>query len=543
MNRIILSLLKLQRSEKGSVAVLVGLAVFVLLLGASVAVDMARAQILHTKIQSALDASGLAATAALSNVPDGTSEADWAQQQAQRYFDANFPSGYLGTSPITLSATVSADGNTVSLTATSVQSTTFMKMVGVNSVNVAASSKVTRSTEGQGLELVLVLDNTGSMNCDVVDASAPCDAGANTKIFALKTAANMLLDILYGATKDTAPGLFVGVVPFSQAVNIGQHNKNWLYVPYNPITGKWINYGQDAIDAYDWGPDGTWGGCVTTQFGWGNWKATHHNPIARPFSPYWYPPEPATTAGQANALTTKYGYYWNWNPSPPDTTPALWRMTGWRDDSVGPATYLSPLDNVNQGPNLGCPQALTQMTASKANVKASISTMVATGDTIIPEGIVWGGRMLSPTWRTYWGGEMATHSLPLNYNMPASRKVAILMSDGWNHFLPYNYTAYDFVWRAQTSIFWSYSAGTPEAILDYITNEICTTMKSNGVIIYTIGFGKVGTSADDVSSINANLLQQCASSASHFFLAPTNADLQAAFKKIGVSLTNLRISQ
>jgi hypothetical protein len=100
------------------------------------------------------------------------------------------------------------------------------------------------------------------------------------------------------------------------------------------------------------------------------------------------------------------------------------------------------------------------------------------------------------------------------------------------------------VWRAQTNIFNAYySWWSPETTLDYITNEICDSLKSNGVIIYTIGFGRVGASSSDPSSVNATLLEQCATSTNHFFLAPTNADLQAAFRKIGVSLTNLRVSQ
>lgn len=534
---VIRSLVKLHRSENGAVAVLVGLAVFLLVLVASVAVDMARAQILHTKIQSALDASGLAAAAALSTVPDGVTEQDWATQQAQRYFNANFPAGYLGTSPITVNATLSEGNSVISLTASSTQQTTFMKMMGIDTVTVAASSNVTRSTEGQGLELVLVLDNTGSMNCNVADSSAACDGGSSSKIAALKSAANTLLDSLYGTTNDTAPGLYVGIVPFSQAVNIGQNHKDWISA--NSRTG------QAALDTYDWGPGGSWGGCVMTQGCWGGWKATDFDPIGCPFAPYYYPPEPTTNPTRAASLTATYGYYWNYNPDSTDPSlPASWRIPGWRNDTVSPATYLSPLDNITQGPNKGCPQAMLEMTASKANAKASINTMIATGDTFIPEGIVWGGRMLSPNWRPYWGGEMASNGLPLDYTTATSRKAVILMSDGWNHFMPYNFSAYNFVWRAQNNIFNAYySWWSPETTLDYITNEICDSLKSNGVIIYTIGFGRVGTSSSDSSSVNATLLQQCATSTNHFFLAPTNADLQAAFKKIGVSLTNLRVSQ
>lgn len=533
MNRTIFrSLVKLQRSENGAVAVLVGLAVFLLVLVASVAVDMARAQILHTKIQSSLDASALAAAAAIPSTPPGTTTQEWATQQAQRYFDANFPAGYLSTSAITVNAVLSNGDTSVSLTATSTQQTTFLKMIGIDTVNVAASTNVVRSTEGQGLELVLVLDNTGSMNGTVNTNTTV------TKLEALKDAANTLLDSLYGLTNDTAPNLFVGIVPFSQAVNIGQDHKNW-------ITNGNGQTGQAALNTYDWGPGGRWGGCVMIQNGSYGWRSSTLLPTTNRFRPYWYPPEPAANETEANDLLAYFGWYWNYNPSPPlPEPPAAWRITGWRNDSVLPATYLSPLNNVTQGPNLGCPQPITQMTASKSSVKSAINGMIGTGDTFIPEGIVWGSRMLSPTWRPYWGGEMAANNLPLDYNTATSRKAIILMSDGWNHFWPFNFSAYNFVWRAQANIFNPYySSGTPEATLDYITNEICNELKANGVTIYTIGFGRVGTDPEDTGSVNATMLEQCATDSDHFFLAPTNEELQEAFRKIAVSLTNLRVSQ
>jgi len=44
-------------------------------------------------------------------------------------------------------------------------------------------------------------------------------------------------------------------------------------------------------------------------------------------------------------------------------------------------------------------------------------------------------------------------------------------------------------------------------------------------------------------NVNAALLQYCATDANHYFLAPTAAQLQSAFQQIGMSLSNLRVSQ
>ena len=77
-------------------------------------------------------------------------------------------------------------------------------MLGVDDVVVAVTSQVLR-TIGK-VELVLVLDNTGSMK--------------GTKIDTLITAANQLVNSLGKATKNPAD-LRIGLVPFSQTVNVG----------------------------------------------------------------------------------------------------------------------------------------------------------------------------------------------------------------------------------------------------------------------------------------------------------------------------------
>jgi hypothetical protein len=67
---------------------------------------------------------------------------------------------------------------------------------------------------------------------------------------------------------------------------------------------------------------------------------------------------------------------------------------------------------------------------------------------------------------------------------------------------------------------------------------MCTTIKGNGIIIYTILF-------NNSNSATQMLFRNCASpdSASHFFNSPTTTDLQSAFKQIGQDLSTLRLSQ
>jgi hypothetical protein len=61
-------------------------------------------------------------------------------------------------------------------------------------------------------------------------------------------------------------------------------------------------------------------------------------------------------------------------------------------------------------------------------------------------------------------------------------------------------------------------------------------MKNAGIIIYTIAFNNPGTGTQ-------NLLRNCASQNEFYFNSPTTAALQSAFKQIGDSLSNLRVSR
>ena len=144
------------------------------------AVDTGRAQLVQSKLSSALDAAGLAAG---SNI--NTQDVD---TEVQKYFDANFPADYLGAEVTELIADVNEDNTVISLSAEAVVPVRIMQVMGFDTITVRATSEITRQTKG--LEVVLVLDVTGSM-------CSPC-----TKIDALKSAAHDLIGILYGEEED-----------------------------------------------------------------------------------------------------------------------------------------------------------------------------------------------------------------------------------------------------------------------------------------------------------------------------------------------------
>ena len=502
------------RAREGSVMLIFALSAMAVVGAVGLAVDIGRGQMVQAKLQNAVDAAGLAAGATL-NSSD-------LNAVATKYVNLNFIQNNLGATLGAVNTTLNADSTVLTVTASATLPTSMMGIFGQNTVTLDATTEVTRANKG--MELVLVLDNTGSMN-------SPVNSGNSSvsKISALKSAVagtGGLLDILYGTGNNTVDNLWVGVVPFSQAVNIG-------------TATSWVN-----ANSYDWGvPLNPWKGCVTARS-----------------APYDTSDDPAVVGTPA----TMFGAYYAATTGTV-TTPTSgggvsgscsgginsWKCTvlsGGKNVLRYDFSYGSSL-GVNKGPNALCPAQVTPMVAEKATIATSVNAMTAAGSTFINTGMAWGYRMLSPKWRGLWGGEMNTNNLPLNYNSPLMTKVVVLMTDGMNSFSSGNYTNYGFLSDNQLGTTKSMNSGyaytgSAEEQLDQRTLAVCNALKANGVLIYTIGFGTDDTNNFySATSVNGPLLKACATSASYYFLAPTNADLANVFHAIGDSLANLRISK
>lgn len=453
------------KNAEGAVFPLIALSIATIVAATGTAVDMGRAHMVQSKLASALDAAGLAAGATV-NTTDVSTE-------VTKYMSVNFPSGYMGSTLTTLTSTLNTDKSKITLAATATVNTTFVRVLGYNTLTVSAQSEITRASKG--MELVLVMDNTGSM-----DDSA---GGGVSKLQAAKSAANTLVNILYGS-KTTIDNLWIGLVPFSQTVNVGKSHTSWI-----------------SANSFDWGPSPSgWMGCVDAR------EANSRDVTDDPPSVAKFP-----------------AYYW------PDDS-----QNNWRRWDNGEYAYDSNLNSFN-GPNKYCPTAITPLTATKQTVLNAISAMDAVGNTHINLGAVWGWRLLSPSWRpSGWSAEMTAANLPLNYNTSLMNKVVILMTDGDNTISNGSRGAY---WYLDDEKLGTSSRSTAENRLDARTTQVCTSMKANGILVYTIALGTdIGTSAK-------NMLKGCASRPEYYFESPSNTALQAAFQTIGDSLANLRISK
>jgi len=478
------------RAQHGSALPIVALGAMMLIGATGTAVDMGRMQIVQSRMQNALDATGLAVGSEIStiNLPGETS----------KYFYANFPATYLGTTVTALTATPNSDNTVINLTAAGTVPTSFMQLFGISTMPISAATEITR--QSKGMELVLVLDGTGTMN-DAI-------GGGATKISALRAAANSLVNILYGS-KTSIDNLWIGIVPFAQAVNVGNSHTDWV-----------------TADSYNYAPV-TWDGCVEARETNGR-DITEDPPSVAKFPRYFS----ACVSYSASWTNAWYGN--NTSTGNPNYSNCS-KSTGWQ--------YRTPLSNTTRSPNQYCPLPVTRMTRTKSDITAAINLLQAgAGDTHINLGMVWGWRMLSQQWQDKWGGDMDTYNLPLNYDTPLMTKVALLLSDGDNHYIPNNYTAYGTLSQSRLGTNKSYYggyayAGSAEEELDERTLAVCNSMKAKHILIYTIALGT------SISSTGKNLLKNCATKTEYYFESPDNATLQTAFKTIGDSLANLRISK
>lgn len=574
------------RDRAGVVALVVVFTLPAFIAAAGVAVDLAQGYNIKTRLGAALDKAALAAGST-----EGTEEE--IQTRINAFLEANYPAEALGTP---YSVQVVLIPGYVDITAQANVKTVFMNIFGQEYIDVQAQTIVKR--EISGLELVLVMDNTGSMT-----GSA---GGGVSKLDASKTAAKKLLDILFG-TASEVPILYVGVVPFSQNVNVDPSRSNWT-------TGT----------SLDWGTT-SWAGCVEAREN-SNMDVTDDppfaiNPESEPsayfpkyyspcftYNPWYY----ATNAVPVNNGTFSTSGSWslgsNWSISSGRANKSgtndsdmyqtwgslnsskdyevtytvvtrtagsvrarLGGVTGPSHSSVGTYTdvinaggsndnfgiysdnfngsiddfsmlertncgsgtlqYADPL-NETKGPNKYCVQPVLAMTDDRTTVESAIDSMEARGATMINLGLVWGWRMLSPRWRDLWGGVMDTNDLPLDYNYPSMNKVVILMTDGDNMFGGGNYTAYGQLSDARLG---TTSSSTAYSILNTRTSQVCSSMKANNILIYTIAFGA------DIGTTSKNLLKNCATSPAYFFESPTAGDLDSAFTTIANQLNSLHI--
>ena len=534
--------------QSGNVAIIFALCSVPLLMLMGGAVDFSR----HARYKAALannvDAVGLA----LARQDSGISQAD-----AQAFVDERLRAVGTTEKGFKLETVVVQRNDTgYHIAAAGTMSTMFLP-AGLMPIDVV--SEVVRASNR--LELALVLDNTGSMNCGTT-VSSSCtgnwsNPGAASRISGLKAAAHGLVDTLMADT-DSDPGrIKIGIVPFEGTVNIGAAYAanppawvDWSDQAVAKFTGRDVGNhdfgsGTPVRVGYKWLFDDLtasnaavkWEGCVEMRAAPYDLLDTAPTGGDTLFVPFFWGDEPDpdndngstyqndyladdTTSNGAAAQTNVNKY-----------TPAVWHVAA---DTSFPFT---------SGPNYGCPRPILPLTAAKPAVDDALDAMIAypAMGTFIPAGLAWGWRILSP------GIPFTEGVAPGSEHFGETIKAIVLLTDGQNSvtasgnsnksiYNGYNYTSLqvDGAYRLGSS-----NASTATANLNAKTTELCTNVKAAGIRLYTITFGTIPAAAE-------NLMRACASvrqGAALYYHAPSNAELADVFAEIGNALNELHLSK
>jgi Flp pilus assembly protein TadG len=585
------ALARLWNDRRGNIAIMFAAASIPLLLVMGGAVDFARFARYKAELANAVDAAALA----LARVGQQFTEEE-AKEFVEDYVTA-FAVSDDQFSVQDFQVTKTETGYIV--TAGGVMDTMFLPLgdmaksgSGIMSMDMDILAEVVHSSNR--VELALVFDNTGSMTYSA--GSNPCGTGSD-RMAGLKCAAKTLVNDLTDEMNDGdgEDQLKVALVPFEGAVNTGVNTSNppsWIewsdeedtedenQPHYTGINFEVKNFGEEGgwyrcgwrwcwdegeEDNRKIGPRWlyeklgiSWAGCVEM-------RAEPYDVLDTPpdandpdtlFLPMFWPDEPDLSGNWNNCLVDGVSGDWEdrqrslvkYDKSPPSAI-------SWQGGGAKDTTY--PYE---KGPNRGCPRPIAPLTTNEQTILDAIDAMQPQGatGTFIPVGLAWGWHVLSPT-------VPFTEGLgPGDEHYDKTVKAIILLTDGENSpsiditnsnndnestYSAYNYAATEadlttasgtVYHRLQNLGVTSYpSESTAKNNLDSKTLTLCANAKQGGVRLYTITFGDLDSSTED-------LMSDCASEDSDgsplYFSAPDSQELDNIFHAIGEDLSEIHLA-
>lgn len=470
--------------RRGGMAPFVAVAIIPLIAFVGIGTDAARGYIVKSRLSYALDAAGLAGAHVTS--PNNVAS------DVSMYFKANFPAGYMSATVTGPTVTQDSSGQVLSVSASATIPTTFLRVIGVDTMNVAASTEVTRETDM--LELMLSMDVSGSMN-------SPSGSGM-TRIQAARAAATDLVNILFG-NNTTSSLLQIGLVPWNSKVNVwtngvAYNSSATTQVPIssggsllNPLTGTPLTYYWKANNSpvpLLSQPPSNWKGCVYARY-IDDGDDTDDADI---------------TLGQVS-LGGK-DWYW-WQPIGPEGEP----VSGW-------GTCSSAINGSECTPCYS--QGITSLQSDKSVILNAISALQnPTGNTNLVQGLFWAWEALI--------GEMPYQEAATPPSGIKLKRAIVLITDGEQ--MGGSGDAYK-------GVFGLGSAAQPW--LNQRARDLATAIKAMGIEIYAIQFG-------DITAAQQALMQDIATqpNSPYYFYAPDSATLASVFHQVADNLSQLRISK
>ena len=216
------------------------------------AIDMARLYTVKTRLQQACDAGALAGRKSMTTTLDTSSTG-----QAQTFFNNNFRAGWFKTVNVAFTPSLTSD-NQVHGVATADVPMTIMAMFGQPTRTLTVNCQARFDSD---IDIVFVLDTTGSMACTTADD--PCGAAtksytrtsdgttgwytveeSGSKIAGLRSAVLSFYDTLAKAV-DASSQIRFGFVPYTSTVNVG---KAITAVSSTAMVTKWQYQTRHAVN-------------------------------------------------------------------------------------------------------------------------------------------------------------------------------------------------------------------------------------------------------------------------------------------------------
>lgn len=536
-------------SQHGGVALIFALSMPALTMMAVCGLDIHRAQSVRQSLQDALDAATLAAARSGEMDDAGVRRVGL---HALRANMAQFPYVAIDEAVGRTNFDLNADGSVESHARADVDTLAAGAFLG-GQLEVGAQSLVHRSN-GR-VEVALVIDNTGSMS-------------SGGKLRAAQAAANDLVDRLEAAAdRSSEPdAVRVSLVPFSMTVRVddgfsSRANRSeasampWLSQSPNHTgsTGSTglFSSGVNRFELLDNMRIG-WGGCIESRpYPYDvQDTAPSSGSQATMFVPYFSPDTPDENTFPND---NQWGRYARDNDYVDESTSVLSglvsnllgsitnliRVESWsrllKDPSKYTASRLRSGIGVNRGPNQGCAlRPVVRLTDDFDQIRDGIDGMVATGNTNVPMGLMWGWHTVSPRAPFADGGD---------YSDQRVRKIVILLTDGDNVNSTEsnpdnsNYSGVGLIWQGRlgTDMDVASSAQRRADRMDERLIELCRNMRNEDITLYTVGV--------QVSNNSQRLLRNCADADDRFFNVTNTGGIADAFDQIAGQIETLRIAR
>jgi len=462
---LVSSVVRFARNRQGAYAIMYALAAAPVMLGMGLAIDYRNAQLAMAELQEALDSALLASTRKFSEAAgkSDSERAALAEAAGRTVFQENLTGSSVDADPLDIQFIF--DGAQVKVKA-SVKGKTdllFDNLFGMQTLNLSAQGAA-QGADRRRVEVVLALDNTGSM-------TSKSGSTNESRMRLMRAAAHNFVDYLFDyGLKDN---LYVGIVPWSNTVNIAfetpadtWNDAAWLQNENLKDSGTGVNSWpaptSSFMDTYLVMPQEH---RLFTKRGGQKLTAAPltsptglQPPSANDISPRDNLDDALGIAGPGFDFAGDQSYSSNTNK---DLLNDAFSGNPWRgciraadnerknDNSRNVTQALT--DDVPAGGLLWQPYVLEQgvsgyggdnqpscaspmlpLSGNRGQIKQTLERMRADGNTYQDIGLTWALRMLSP--RQEWVSFFRYGSMnrPAAFNVSATRKVVVLLTDGEN---------------------------------------------------------------------------------------------------------------